>query len=118
MKDVIEERQVLLKETRPLWNSEAESDRKLAAAIDYVIKEAFLKIQVEADFIINRLRGEAGIIERAAGKLPRTKDVLIAQANIMRGYAARIEDSQAPEFNERSVPVIESNIITPPGFPQ
>ncbi len=107
MKDVIEEqRQLLLKETKPLWNSESESDRKLAAAIDYSVRECFQRIQVEADFLINRMQGDAGLIERAATKLPSVGDMLQRYAELLRGYAARLESSQAPEVGPNRSKII------------
>ena len=93
MKDVIEEQRLYLLE-------------KLANAghgwpLRSLVNESFLKIANEADFIINRLQGEAGIVERAAEKLPNTAELLRRWAQVLRGYAARVENSQAREFNKR-----------------
>lgn len=110
MKDVIEEQRKHLLEVFVYGTAEAPQR---------AINEAFLKIANEADFIISRLQGEAGIVERAAeaavistqdfittmAKLPGTARLLRSWAKVLRGYAARVENSEAPEFNERTVPV-------------
>lgn len=114
MKDVIEE------ERKKLVEFIESEEWGLVEGLDMRqrLDEAFLKIANEADFIINRLQGEAGIVERAAEKLPNTSELLLRWAQVLRGYAARVENSEAPEFNKRSVPVSESNIIAPPEFGQ
>lgn len=118
MKDVIEEqRQVLKRLTKPLWNSEDVQQRQLGADIDHAINEAFLKLHAETDFIINRLNGEAGIIEACSKKMPKVAEMLTQTAQIMRGYAKRIENSQDPDFENRGKAIEgSSDIIVPKGF--
>lgn len=103
MKDVIEEqRKELLTKLHELTGGLA-SDLGLRSRINLVVDESLLKIANEADFIINRLKGEAGIIERASAKMPRTAELLVKMAQILKGYAARVENSQAPEFQEKRI---------------
>ena len=103
MKDVIEEqRQLLLKETRPLWNSELESDRKIAAALDGSIREVFHKIEVEVDFVIAHLEGDAGRLEMGARKVVATRPLLVQFAKAMRYYARRLESSGVANESEET----------------
>lgn len=100
MKDMIEEQRERLLEYFGCKAQPANTDPVDARR---VINEAFLKIAAESDFIIARLRGEAGMIEVAARKMPHTTKLLMTMATLMRGYAARLEDSQAPAFNKKII---------------
>jgi hypothetical protein len=110
MKDVIEEqRQALLKGLHPLWNSELEGMRVIAKALDGAVRESFQKIQVEADYVIAHLEGDAGRLEMAAPKLPHVGRLLSGFAKALRYYARRLADSNATKDEN------PSNLIVLPG---
>jgi hypothetical protein len=106
MKDVIEEqRQALAEKLRDLTGHLA-SDLGLRSRINLAINESFLKITNEADFIVTRMQGDAGQIEQAARRLPSVGKLLRHYAGLLRGYAARLESSQAPEVDPNRSKII------------
>jgi hypothetical protein len=77
------------------------------------IDMAFNTLQVEADFVIAHLEGDAGRLEVAARKLSMTAVLLNRFAKALRYYARRLGDSSAPE--ERMAEPQQQKLIVLPG---
>ena len=105
MKDVIEQQRLrLLNFVEP------------GHALRGEINMSFNALQVEVDFMIAHLEGNAGRLEVAARKLSNTGVLLNRFARALRYYARRLSDSTAqPEGAGLAAELPERKLIVLPG---
>jgi hypothetical protein len=76
-----------------------------------IVLEAFNAVSVEVDFMIRRLEGDAGLIERLTRKLSNTAVLHLRYVKLLKNYAARLKDSTWIEPRDGN----EKNLIMLPG---